>query len=52
MLKPGREYRPHITVKTDSGILRPRLLFRRSWPWFFFEVVVIAVVIAIAVLVS
>jgi serine/threonine protein kinase len=51
MLKPGKEYRPHITVKTDSGILRPRLLFRRSWPWIFFELV-IAVVVAIGVFVS
>ena len=25
MLKAGREYRPHITVNTDAGILRPQL---------------------------
>jgi serine/threonine protein kinase len=48
MLKPGREYRPHITVKTDSGVLRPRLLFRRSWPWVLFAALMVTAVVAIA----
>ncbi len=42
MLKPGREYQPHITVKTDAGILRPQLLFKRMWPWMLVEAAVIA----------
>jgi serine/threonine protein kinase len=48
MLKPGREYRPRITVKTDSGVLRPSLPFRRSWPWLLFTILAITAVIAIA----
>ncbi len=42
MLKPGREYQPHITVKTDAGILRPQLLFKKMWPWMLVEAAVIA----------
>jgi serine/threonine protein kinase len=33
LLEPGREYRPRITVTTDYGVLRPKLLFKRQWPW-------------------
>jgi serine/threonine protein kinase len=40
MLKPGREYQPHITVKTDAGILRPQLLFKKMWPWMLMEAAV------------
>lgn len=52
MLKPGREYRPHITVKTDSCTLRPRLVFKKQWPWVIFEAMTIAAGIATAALVS
>lgn len=48
-LKPGRDYRPHITVKTDAGIVQPQLLFRKSWPWIIIEATVIIVLILIAV---
>jgi hypothetical protein len=47
MLKPGREYRPKLTIWTDAGIMRPELLFRRSWPWIIIEAAVIVAVIAI-----
>jgi hypothetical protein len=46
-LKFGREYRPHITVKTDAGTLRPQLVFRKAWPWIVLEAVALAAVIAI-----
>lgn len=46
LLKPGREYRPRITVQTDDGTLRPRLSFQRSWPWIIIEAAVLAAVIA------
>jgi serine/threonine protein kinase len=49
-LEFGREYRPLITVRTDAGILRPQLLFRRSWPWILIEAAVIAAAIAIVVM--
>jgi serine/threonine protein kinase len=49
-LKPGREYRPHITVTTDEGTLRPQLLFKKQWPWFF--IVTIVIVAAVAAVVS
>jgi hypothetical protein len=44
MLRPGREYRTHILVKTDAGIVRPRLVLRRSWPWMLIEAAVLAAV--------
>ncbi len=50
MLKPGREYRPHITIKTDAGVLRPQLLIRKKWPWILVEAAVIAAAIAILIL--
>jgi serine/threonine protein kinase len=50
MLKPGREYRPRITVKTGSGVLRPRLLFRRSRPWMFYSILGIIAAIGIAMM--
>jgi len=46
MLRPGQVYRPHITVNTDAGIVRPRLLLRRSWPWMLIEAAVAAAAIA------
>jgi len=46
MLRPGREYRTHITVKTDAGIVRPLLVLKRSWPWMLIEAAVAAAVIA------
>lgn len=49
MLKPGREYRPHITVRTEAGILRPQLVFKKQWPWILIEAAVIAAVIATAI---
>ncbi len=42
LLKPGREYRPHIIARTDSGVLRPRLLFKRKWPWMLIEAAAVA----------
>ncbi len=50
MLKPGREYRPQITVQTDEGTLRPRLSFQRSWPWIILEAAVLAAAIALVVM--
>ncbi|HXY62269.1 MAG TPA: serine/threonine-protein kinase [Nitrospirota bacterium] len=47
MLKMGREYRPHITVKTHDGVLRPQLSFKKKWPWILIEALILAVVIAI-----
>ena len=32
----GREYRPKITVRTDAGVLRPQLVFKKTWPWIIF----------------
>jgi serine/threonine-protein kinase len=45
-LRMGREYRPRITVRTDAGILRPQLSFKRPWPWLLIEAAVIAAVLA------
>jgi serine/threonine protein kinase len=45
MLKPGREYRPRIIVKTDDGVLHPQLLFKKRWPWIIFELAIAAAVI-------
>ena len=45
-LQMGREYRTRITVRTDAGILRPQLSFKRPWPWLLIEAAVIAAVIA------
>ena len=51
MLRPGREYQTHIIVRTDAGIVRPRLLLKRSWPWMLIEAAVLAGVIAVLVMV-
>lgn len=45
-LRMGREYRPRITVHTDSGILRPQLSFKRPWPWLLIDAGLIAAAIA------
>ncbi len=49
LLKPGREYRPRITVTTGSGVLRPQLVFKRQWPWMLIEAAALALAAAIAV---
>jgi hypothetical protein len=49
-LKLGKEYRPHITVKTDAGTLRPQLIFRKAWPWIILEAVALAAMIAVVVM--
>lgn len=48
MLKPGHEYRPHITIRTDAGTIRPQLLFRKPWPWPIIGAAVIAAALALA----
>jgi len=48
MLKAGREYRPGITIRTDAGIIRPKLLFRKPWPWFIVGAAVIGAALALA----
>jgi hypothetical protein len=45
-LKMGREYHPRITVRTDAGILRPQLAFKRPWPWLLIDAGLIATAIA------
>jgi hypothetical protein len=45
-LKMGREYRPRITVRTDAGVLRPELSFKRPWPWILIEAALLAAAIA------
>lgn len=50
LLKPGRQYQPRITVQTDEGTLRPRLSFRRSWPWILIEAAVLAAMLGLALL--
>jgi len=50
MLRPGREYQADIIVKTDAGIVRPRLVLRRSWPWMLIEATVLAAVIGVLVM--
>jgi serine/threonine protein kinase len=46
----GKEYRPEITIQTDAGILRPQLIFKKTWPWIVLEAAVAAVLIAVAVI--
>jgi serine/threonine protein kinase len=49
-MKFGREYRPQITVRTDAGILRPQLIFKKAWPWIIFEAAAIAAAIGVSVM--
>jgi len=49
-LRMGREYRPTITVRTDAGILRPQLSFKRPWPWLLIDAGVIAAAIAVVLM--
>jgi serine/threonine protein kinase len=46
----GREYRPEITIQTDAGILRPQLIFKKTWPWIVLEAAVAAALIGVAVI--
>ncbi len=52
LLQPGREYRPRITITTDSGVLRPQLVFKRQWPWMLIEAAAAALAAAIAALLT
>jgi len=47
-LKFGREYRPDITIETEEGIMKPELLFKKSWTWIIVEAAVILAVIAVS----
>jgi serine/threonine protein kinase len=49
-LKLGREYRPEITVETDEGIMKPELLFKKSWFWIIIEAAVILAAIVASVI--
>ena len=49
-LRFGREYRPEITIQTDAGILRPQLIFKKTWPWIVLEAAVAAALIGVAVM--
>jgi serine/threonine protein kinase len=51
LLKPGKEYRPRITVMTDAGIMQPKLVIKRQRPWLLIDAVVIAVTMLIAAIV-
>ena len=51
MLKAGREYRPHITVNTDAGVLRPQLAFKKQWPWIIIATAVAVVVISLLLMI-
>jgi serine/threonine protein kinase len=48
-LRFGKEYRPHITVQTEAGVLRPQLVFKKAWPWVVLEAAVILAAICFAV---
>jgi serine/threonine protein kinase len=50
-LKLGREYRPQITIKTNAGILRPQLIFKKTWPWIIVEAAALAAVIVLMAMV-
>jgi serine/threonine protein kinase len=49
-MKFGREYRQQVTVRTDAGILRPQLIFKKAWPWIIIEAAVIAAMIGVTVM--
>ncbi len=49
-MKFGREYRPKITVRTDEGVIRPQLIFKKPWPWIIIEAAAIALVIGATVM--
>jgi len=50
MLRPGQEYGTNITVRTDAGIVRPRLVLKRSWPWMLIEAAMLAGAIMVMVM--
>ncbi len=45
-LRMGREYRPRIVIRTDAGILQPRLSFKRPLPWMLIDAGLIAAAVA------
>ncbi|HUL00542.1 MAG TPA: serine/threonine-protein kinase [Nitrospirota bacterium] len=49
-LKFGKEYRPRIIIHTDAGILRPQLIFKKTWPWIILEAAVLATAIVLTIL--
>ncbi len=49
-LRMGQEYRPRLTVRTDAGILRPQLSFKRPWPWLLIDAGLIAAAIAVVLM--
>jgi serine/threonine protein kinase len=51
-LKPGREYRPQITLRTDAGVLRPQLVFKKAWPWIIIEAVAVLAVLSAVMVMS
>jgi serine/threonine protein kinase len=50
-LKLWKEYRPEVTVETDEGIMKPELLFKKSWPWIIIEAAVIVALLVAAVII-
>jgi serine/threonine protein kinase len=50
-LKFGKEYRPHVMIHTDAGVLRPQLIFKKSWPWIVLEAAALAAVIVVVVMI-
>ncbi len=52
LLKPGKEYHPRITITTNSGVLRPQLVFKRQWPWILIEAAAIALATAAVVMMT
>jgi len=51
-LKCGKEYRPQIIVHTDAGVLRPLLIFKKTWPWILFEATALVAIIMFLLLVK
>ncbi len=49
-LKLGKEYRPEITIETDEGIMKPELLFKKSWLWIIIEAAVILASIVVSMI--
>jgi serine/threonine protein kinase len=49
-LKLGKEYRPRIIVRTEAGVLRPQLVFKKGWPWLILEAAVLAGLVLVTVM--
>ncbi len=45
-LRMGREYRPHIIIRTDAGVLRPQLAFKLPVPWMLIDAGLIGAALA------